>query len=144
MIVHRTHLCARLMVHPEYHVSFLSCSSDVTVLFSTLCLNLYSETSNIVVMFQPHAGQLVDSIDVFDFAPGVHTATITVTDTLGSSASQSFDFTTPEALGRCNGTMDITACSTVALLHILHYLPKYTHHNECTCCEHVLYTFCSV
>ena len=72
-------------------------------------------------MFQPHAGLLSDSIDVFDFAPGVHTATITVTDTLGSSAAESFNFTTPEALGRCNGTMDITACYVVALLDVLHY-----------------------
>ena len=124
-------------------MSFLSCS-DVAVLFSTLCLNLYSETSNIVIMFQPHAGLLSDSIDVFDFAPGVHTATITVTDTLGNSDSESFDFTTPEALGRCNGAVDITACYAMALLHILYYLPKYAHHNECTCCEHVLCSFCSV
>ena len=53
-------------------------------------------------MFQPHAGQLVDSIDVFDFEPGVHTATITVTDTLGSSDSESFDFITP---GQYSGIM---------------------------------------
>ena len=57
--------------------------------------------------YQPHAGLLEDSINVFDFEPGVHTATITVTDTLGSSDSESFDFTTPEPLGQYNGTMDI-------------------------------------
>ena len=55
--------------------------------------------------YQPLAGLLIDSIDVFDFAPGGHTFTITVTDTLGSSASDSFTFTTPEAVGRHSVTI---------------------------------------
>ena len=46
------------------------------------------------------AGPLVDDINVFDFAPGEHTATITVNDTLGTSDSESFNFTSP---GRYNG-----------------------------------------
>ena len=43
----------------------------------------------------PPVGLLVDDIDVFDFASGEHTATITVTDILGSSDSESVTFTTP-------------------------------------------------
>ena len=38
-------------------------------------------------------------VSVCDFAPGEHTATITVNDTLGNSDSESFNFTT----GRYNG-----------------------------------------
>ena len=45
------------------------------------------------------AGALVDDINVFDFAIGEHTATITVNDTLGTSDSESFNFTT----GKYNG-----------------------------------------
>ena len=68
----------------------------------------YNETSLLTLSLSLcSTGLLEDTIDVFDFAPGEHTATITVTDTLGSSDSESFDFTTPEPLGQCNGTMDI-------------------------------------
>ena len=68
----------------------------------------YNETSLLTLLLTLcSTGLLIDSIDVFDFAPGVHTATITVTDTQGNSVSQSFEFTTPEPLGQCNGTMDI-------------------------------------
>ena len=45
------------------------------------------------------AGPLVGDVSVCDFAPGEHTATITVNDTLGNSDSESFNFTT----GRYNG-----------------------------------------
>ena len=43
----------------------------------------------------------MDDINVFDFASGEHTATITVTDTLGNSDSETFSFTTPDAAGGC-------------------------------------------
>ena len=73
------------------------------------CVNRYADSSNsspyLFLLVIAHAGLLVDSIDVFDFAPGVHTFTITVTDTLGSGASDSFTFTTPEALGRHSVTI---------------------------------------
>ena len=73
------------------------------------CVNRYADSSNsspyLFLLVIAHAGLLVDSIDVFDFAPGEHTFTITVTDTLGSSASDSFAFTTPEALGRHSATI---------------------------------------
>ena len=71
------------------------------MLFFTLCLNLCSETSKLMLSLCL-TGLLSDIIDVFDFAPGVHTATITVTDTLGSSDSESFDFITP---GQYSGTV---------------------------------------
>ena len=45
----------------------------------------------------------MDDINVFDYAPGLHIATITVNDTLGSSAGESFTFLTPEAIGRQSG-----------------------------------------
>ena len=58
---------------------------------------------NIIVSHSLHAGLLMDDINVFDYAPGLHIATITVNDTLGSSAGQSFTFLTPEAMGRQSG-----------------------------------------
>jgi len=42
-----------------------------------------------------YAGLLVNSLDVFDFAPGNHIATIIVNNTLGSSDSESFFFFAP-------------------------------------------------
>ena len=41
----------------------------------------------------------MNNINVFDFAPGNHKATITVNDTLGSSDSESFAFVTPGTVG---------------------------------------------
>ena len=58
---------------------------------------------NIIVSHSLHAGLLMDDINVFDYAPGLHIATITVNDTLGSSAGESFTFLTPEAIGRQSG-----------------------------------------
>ena len=46
-------------------------------------------------LFSSAAGLLADDIDVFDFAPGEHTATIRVNDTFGNSDSESITFTTP-------------------------------------------------
>ena len=66
------------------------------------CSNKYSKPSHIIIMSHLHAGLLVDSINVFDFAPGEHTATITVNNTLGNSDFESFNFFTP---GQYIGTM---------------------------------------
>ena len=113
----RTHWCVQSIRCPDYHVSVLSCSSGVVVLFPTLCWNLYSvrytlhhhkcskkyaKPSNVITMSLLHAGPFVGSINVFDFAPGGHTATITVNNTLGNSDSESFNFFTP---GQYIGTM---------------------------------------
>ena len=46
-----------------------------------------------------HAGLLIDDINVLDFPPGDHIATITVNDTLGTSDSKSFIFNTPGTVG---------------------------------------------
>ena len=45
---------------------------------------------------------------MFDFAPGEHTATITVNDTLGNSDSESFMFTTRGNVGEWYRVMMLT------------------------------------
>ena len=57
------------------------------------------------------AGPLVDDINVFDFAPGEHTATFTVNDTLGTSDSESFNFTT----GKYNGKNHCMVCVCISM-----------------------------
>ena len=42
-----------------------------------------------------YAGLLVNSLNVFDFEPGGHAVTITVTNTLGSNDSEILSFFTP-------------------------------------------------
>ena len=60
-----------------------------------ICIVGYTLHHYNVIISHLYAGLLVDSIDVFDFAPGLHTATITVNNTLGDSDSESFFFFTP-------------------------------------------------
>ena len=48
---------------------------------------------------------------------GPHNLTVVYTDTFGQTAEQTISFTTPEPLGQCNGTMDITIIYTVVLCH---------------------------
>ena len=115
VVVNRTHLCAQLTVYPVHHVSFLNLAGIVKsyiiywhkkacqyyrvcryfLLKNILIRTLYHRHEARHLSISPSVGLLVDDIDVFDFAPGEHTATITVTDILGSSDSESVTFTTP-------------------------------------------------
>ena len=65
----------------------------------------YAKSSNVIIISHLLAGLLADSVDVFDFQPGEHTATITATNTLGSSDAESFFFVTPEPTGWYLGTV---------------------------------------